>query len=286
MFHQRDNRRDGCRPRPRRRRPRREGGPAVIVLPRNRHLAAACRAQAVGQSGRRASVDPPCRNSNSVSSNVSPIGSMAVAANWRAAAAASGAGRAWTRSKPSCSAAQDCAASVSSPPAWNSSAAIRPRWRSNHPSGALDALALLDAVGRIRRDVRIVANDLLGRSRRCRTCCCRCASSAARRRGSLHAVEEALSAEQCVIVFPAGEVSRLSLRGIRDGRWQRGFVRFAAQPARRCCRCGWKRATRRCSRRLDPVRRPALRCWRAKCSPPWPPAVAEHRRADAAGQGR
>ncbi len=30
-----------------------------------------------------------------------------------------------------------------------------------------------------------------------------------------------------MIVFPAGEVSRLSLRGIRDGRWQRGFVRFA-----------------------------------------------------------
>jgi len=28
-------------------------------------------------------------------------------------------------------------------------------------------------------------------------------------------------------VFPAGEVSRLSLRGICDGRWQRGFVRFA-----------------------------------------------------------
>lgn len=40
-------------------------------------------------------------------------------------------------------------------------------------------------------------------------------------------MEEALAAEQCVIVFPAGEVSRLSLRGIRDGRWQRGFVRFA-----------------------------------------------------------
>ncbi len=30
-----------------------------------------------------------------------------------------------------------------------------------------------------------------------------------------------------MIVFPAGEVSRLSLRGIRDGRWNRGFVRFA-----------------------------------------------------------
>ena len=33
---------------------------------------------------------------------------------------------------------------------------------ANHPSGALDALALLDAVGRVRRDGRTVSNDLLG----------------------------------------------------------------------------------------------------------------------------
>jgi hypothetical protein len=32
---------------------------------------------------------------------------------------------------------------------------------ANHPSGALDALALLDAIGQVRRDVKIVANDLL-----------------------------------------------------------------------------------------------------------------------------
>jgi hypothetical protein len=30
-----------------------------------------------------------------------------------------------------------------------------------------------------------------------------------------------------VIVFPAGEVSRLGPRGIRDSRWRRGFLRFA-----------------------------------------------------------
>ena len=99
---------------------------------------------------------------------------------------------------------------------------------ANHPSGALDALALLQLVGRVRRDVRIVANDFLmdiaplaelllpvrilgGRAQR----------------ASLQAVEQALQAEQCVIVFPAGEVSRLGPRGVRDTRWRRGFLRFA-----------------------------------------------------------
>ena len=30
-----------------------------------------------------------------------------------------------------------------------------------------------------------------------------------------------------MIVFPAGEVARLGLRGVTDGRWRRGFLRFA-----------------------------------------------------------
>jgi putative hemolysin len=103
---------------------------------------------------------------------------------------------------------------------------------ANHPSGALDALALLHAVGRVRRDVRIVANDLL--------------SLLTPMAGlflpvkvfgghagadSLRAIEAALEREECVIVFPAGEVSRLGLAGVRDGRWRAGFVRFARRTA-------------------------------------------------------
>ncbi len=99
---------------------------------------------------------------------------------------------------------------------------------ANHPSGALDALALLDAVGKVRRDVRIIANDLLQALEPLRELMLpvRILGGQAQR-ASLQAIEQALEAEQCVIVFPAGEVSRLSLQGIRDGRWNRGFVRFA-----------------------------------------------------------
>ncbi|MBU8976686.1 lysophospholipid acyltransferase family protein [Lysobacter sp. MMG2] len=99
---------------------------------------------------------------------------------------------------------------------------------ANHPSGALDALALLDAVGRVRRDVRIVANDLLsaldplsGLLLPVRILGGRPSAQ------SLEAIDDALRADQCVIVFPAGEVARLGLRGVTDGRWRRGFLRFA-----------------------------------------------------------
>jgi len=99
---------------------------------------------------------------------------------------------------------------------------------ANHPSGALDALALLDAVGKVRRDVKIVANDLLssleplsGLLLPIRILGGKAGSE------SLHAIEDALREERCVIVFPAGEVARLGLRGVTDGRWRRGFLRFA-----------------------------------------------------------
>jgi putative hemolysin len=99
---------------------------------------------------------------------------------------------------------------------------------ANHPSGALDALALLDAVGKVRRDVRIVANDILsaldnidGLLLPVRILGGRPAPH------SLRAVDAALANGECVIVFPAGEVSRLGPRGVRDTRWRRGFLRFA-----------------------------------------------------------
>ncbi|MEI2456378.1 MULTISPECIES: GNAT family N-acyltransferase [Lysobacter] len=99
---------------------------------------------------------------------------------------------------------------------------------ANHPSGALDALALLDAVGRVRRDVRIVANDLLSALEPLSGLLLPVRILGGRPSAeSLQAIEAALRAEQCVIVFPAGEVARLGLRGVADGRWRRGFLSFA-----------------------------------------------------------
>ncbi len=67
---------------------------------------------------------------------------------------------------------------------------------ANHPSGALDALALLDAVGQVRRDVRIIANDLLAELEPLRELLLPVRILGGRaRRDSLRAVEQALAAE-------------------------------------------------------------------------------------------
>lgn len=99
---------------------------------------------------------------------------------------------------------------------------------ANHPLGALDGLALLKLVGEVRRDVRIIANDVLnyidplsalflpvdnlGHSTRKR---------------DITRIVNALQQEQAIIVFPAGEVSRAGMTGVKDGRWHSGFLRFA-----------------------------------------------------------
>lgn len=99
---------------------------------------------------------------------------------------------------------------------------------ANHPSGARDALALLDLVGRRRADVRILANDWLETIAPLRELLLPVRILGGQpSRASLQAVEQALAQEQCVIVFPAGEVSRLGWHGVRDSHWRRGFLRFA-----------------------------------------------------------
>ncbi|MGH8108463.1 MAG: lysophospholipid acyltransferase family protein [Arenimonas sp.] len=99
---------------------------------------------------------------------------------------------------------------------------------ANHPSGALDALALLHFIGSIRRDVKIVANDMLGELDGIRELLLPVNILGGKPHpDSLRAIEQALETEQCVIVFPAGEVSRLSWKGISDSQWRRGFLRFA-----------------------------------------------------------
>ena len=103
---------------------------------------------------------------------------------------------------------------------------------ANHPLGGLDGLALLRLVGSIRRDVRVVANELLlnidplkgvflpvdvfgnGTSK-----------------AHLEGIIDALANDEAVIIFPAGEVSRAGVHGIRDRKWLSGFIRIAEKTA-------------------------------------------------------
>ena len=99
---------------------------------------------------------------------------------------------------------------------------------ANHPLGSLDGLALLKLVSEVRRDVRIVANDMLMNFAQLEKLFIpldNMTSTSFRR--SYKNVLAALENDEAVIVFPAGEVSRTSPTGIKDGKWRAGFLHFA-----------------------------------------------------------
>jgi len=98
---------------------------------------------------------------------------------------------------------------------------------ANHPLGMQDALAMLQLIGSVRSDVRILGNDWLAAVPQLKKLLLPVDvfgnGTASRLRGIYRALEEG----QALIVFPAGEVSRVRANGVRDGLWSDGFARLA-----------------------------------------------------------
>ncbi|WP_323885346.1 bifunctional ornithine lipid synthase OlsF [Aeromonas allosaccharophila] len=99
---------------------------------------------------------------------------------------------------------------------------------ANHPIGSLDGLTLLQLLGRIRPDVKIVANQLLAQLAPLRPLLLPVDNMAGKTdRQAILAMNEHLAHEGALVIFPAGEVSRLGLKGVKDGPWQAGFIKLA-----------------------------------------------------------
>ena len=100
---------------------------------------------------------------------------------------------------------------------------------ANHPLGSLDGLALLALVHSVRKDVKIVVNELLWSMSPLRPFFLPINNMTKGKnpKAKLQNIQQALEAEEAVIFFPAGEVSRLSYKGIRDGKWRSGFLKMA-----------------------------------------------------------
>ena len=100
---------------------------------------------------------------------------------------------------------------------------------ANHPIGTLDGLALVQLIRTIRPDVRIVANRLLLNVEPLQSIFLPVdvLSDKKNLKDSYKTMLDALKNEEALIIFPAGEVSRITPVGIRDGEWQTGFLKLA-----------------------------------------------------------
>jgi putative hemolysin len=99
---------------------------------------------------------------------------------------------------------------------------------ANHPIGTLDGLALLKMVHRVRPDVKVIANQMLGTISALEPLLLTVDNIGGKTaRHNLKSIIEYVKNDSAVIIFPAGEVSRFGPRGIKDGEWSKGFLTIA-----------------------------------------------------------
>jgi putative hemolysin len=99
---------------------------------------------------------------------------------------------------------------------------------ANHPLGGLDGLILLKLVTEIRNDVKIIANDVLMNIQNLADYFLPFdLLSRKDLKKNYTQISEALKKENAIIIFPAGEVARLTIKGIKDKKWNKGAVYFA-----------------------------------------------------------
>ena len=98
---------------------------------------------------------------------------------------------------------------------------------SNHPLGGFDGMALMQAVGQKRKDIRFLVNDILFSFGTMDDL-----FVPVNKHGSQQAlakIEEAYRSEHAVLIFPAGLVSRKVDGKIQDLEWKKSFISKAVQ---------------------------------------------------------
>lgn len=95
---------------------------------------------------------------------------------------------------------------------------------SNHPLGGLDGIAFMHAIGRHRRDVKFLVNDILLNITNLQPLFVGVNKVGGQKKSALAAVDEAYAADQALLVFPAGLVSRKVKGEIVDLEWKKSFI--------------------------------------------------------------
>ena len=105
---------------------------------------------------------------------------------------------------------------------------------SNHPLGGLDGMSMIDWLSRhYGTNVQFVVNDLLMAVEPLRECFLPVNKTGRQNRRHASALDEALSGDNPVVIYPAGLCSRLGDNGeIADLRWQKMAVNKAIEHRR------------------------------------------------------
>lgn len=96
---------------------------------------------------------------------------------------------------------------------------------ANHPLGALDGIAFMKVVGKRRKDIRFLVNDLLMALKNFGPLFVPVNKHGRNSQDYVDRIEKIYSSDECVLIFPAGLVSRRQKGGIiEDLEWKKSFI--------------------------------------------------------------
>ncbi len=94
----------------------------------------------------------------------------------------------------------------------------------NHPLGGIDGIAVMSEVGSRRKDIKAMVNDILMNLENIRSLLVPIDKHAKNAAENVIRIDQAYASDECIIVFPAGLVSRRQKGKINDLEWKKSFI--------------------------------------------------------------
>lgn len=94
----------------------------------------------------------------------------------------------------------------------------------NHPLGGLDGIAIMQVVGEKRKDLKAIVNDVLMSIDNLKDLLVPVNKFGANEIQNIKRLDAVFSKNECVIIFPAGLVSRKQKGVIEDLEWKKSFI--------------------------------------------------------------
>lgn len=94
----------------------------------------------------------------------------------------------------------------------------------NHPLGGMDAMAIVDAMHKYRKDIKFIVNDILLHLKNLQGLFVGVNKHGVNSKNSLQEVNDLFASDKAVFIFPAGLVSRKKKGKVADLTWKKTFV--------------------------------------------------------------
>lgn len=95
---------------------------------------------------------------------------------------------------------------------------------ANHPLGGLDGLALINEIGKYRKDIKFLVNDILSKIEPFKPYFIPINKHGLNSRENILRLEELFASDKCIVIFPSGLVSRRKRGIVQDLEWRKTFV--------------------------------------------------------------